>query len=59
MPTITNTCQACGARLDPNQNEWLCPACAEEPAPAPYCEGQCGICSCISSPQTATATPSK
>lgn len=26
--------------------------------PAPYCNGQCGICSCISSPQAATATPS-
>lgn len=25
----------------------------------PYCEGTCGICSCISSPSTATATPSK
>jgi len=59
MPTITNTCQACGTRLDPNQNEWLCPACSEGPDEAPYCNGQCGICSCISSPQTATATPSK
>lgn len=26
-------------------------------APAPYCEGQCGICSCISSPQPVPSCP--
>lgn len=31
---------------------------AATPAAADACEGQCGICSCIPSPPTATATPS-
>jgi hypothetical protein len=29
---------------------------SSSPLPAPYCNGQCGICSCIPSPSTATTS---
>lgn len=55
-------CQACGEVLSEYGHCWQChwPPMdpAQDKAPAPYCNGQCGICSCISSPQAATATPS-
>lgn len=55
-------CAECGEYLSRYGHCWQCHYPPMDPAldkAAAYCNGQCGICSCISSPQAATATPSK
>jgi hypothetical protein len=46
-------CPTCGEPLSEFGHCWQHPTQAAAPTQAaPYCEGQCGICSCISSPST-------
>lgn len=59
-PNPETHCPKCSEPLSIYSHCWQCEYLPMDPKQeAPYCNGQCGICSCISSPSTATATPSK
>lgn len=63
QPTLNpdTHCTSCGEPLSEYDHCWQCHYPPMDPkqdaAPAPYCNGQCGVCMCISSHSTSTATP--